>query len=74
MEDGLNMPKKPQIKWRGNFNYSHELVIKYTYAPTWAAARVRMLRRIAEEHNVGFQCVFGMFDGTKDNFTIEREE
>ena len=65
--------KRTPIKWVGTFNYSHELVTKYTYAPSWASARVRMLRRIAEEHGVAYQHVFGMFDGTKDNFTIERE-
>lgn len=67
-------PKKPLLLWVGSFNYSHELVTKHTWAPTWASAKTRMLRRIADEHGVDYRVVFGMFDGTKDNFTVEMEE
>ena len=68
------MVKRPLLLWIGSFNYTRELISKHTWAPTWASAKNRMLRRIAIEHNVGYQHVNGMFDGSKDNFTIEREE
>ena len=68
------MAKKELFLWVGNFNYAHELVTKYTYAPSWASAKARMLRRIAKEHDVGYDHVFHMFDGSKANYTIEREE
>ncbi len=66
--------RKPLYLFRGTFNYSHEIVVKYTYAPTWAAAKTRMLRRIANEHQVSYQAVFAMFDGRKDNFRLEIEK
>lgn len=67
------MKRKPLL-WVGSFNYQHELVTKHTYAPTWASAKTRMLRRIANEHGVDYSIVFGMFDGTKDNYRIEQED
>ena len=67
------MPKEI-IRWVGSFRYSHELITKYTYAPTWASAKNRMLRRIANEHEVDFRIVYGMFDGTKDNYTVEMDQ
>ncbi len=66
--------KRKLVLWRGNFNYVHELVTKYTWAPTWASAKTRMLRRIAAEHGVDYRVVFGMFDGSRDNFTVEMED
>ena len=65
--------KKALRLWIGSFNFSHELVTKHTWAPTWASAKNRMLRRIAADHGVDFGVVYGMFDGTKDNFTVEME-
>ena len=66
--------KKPLYRWLGNFNYSHELITKYTWAPTWASAKNRMLRRIADEHGVNYQHVYRMFDGSRDNFNVERQD
>lgn len=66
--------KRKNYLWRGTFNYSHEIEIKYTYAPTWASAKTRILRRIATDHGVNFSHVFNMFNGDKNNFTIERED
>jgi hypothetical protein len=69
------MGKRKQLYlFRGTFNYSHEIVVKYTYAPTWAAAKNRMLRRIAREHEVSYQHVYGMFDGHTDNFNVEIDQ
>jgi phosphoserine phosphatase len=68
------MAKKPLFLFSGSFNYAHELVIKHTWAPTWASAKNRMLRRIADEHGVDYRHVYGMFDGSKDNFKIQMEE
>ncbi len=65
------MVKKRQQLFVGTFNYAHEVVIKYTWAPTLAAAKTRMLRRIANEHEVNYQHVFAMFDGSRDNCLIE---
>ena len=65
--------KKPNYLWVGCFNYSREVITKYTNAPTWASAKNRMLRRIANDHGVNYQHVYKMFNGSKDNFNVERE-
>jgi phosphoserine phosphatase len=71
----MSLKKKRELfLFIGSFNYAHELVTKHTWAPTWAAAKNRMLRRIADEHGVDYRQVYGMFDGSKDNFIIERED
>ncbi len=66
--------KKPLVLWTGTFNYAHEVVSRHTWAPTWASAKNRMLRRIADEHGVDYRRVFEIFDGTRDNFIVEMEE
>ncbi len=65
--------KKPTYLWCGTFNYSREVIIIYTNAPTWASAKNRLLRRLAIDHGVNYQYVYGMFDGSKQNYTIEKE-
>jgi len=65
--------KRKCYLWHGMFNYSHEIMELYTNAPTWASAKNRMLRRIANDHGVNYQHVYKMFNGSKDNFNIERE-
>ena len=63
-----------KILWVGAFRFPHALVTRYTYAPTWAAAKTRLLRRIANEDGVTYRSLFDMFDGTRQNYTIERED
>lgn len=65
--------KKPRILYKGVFNLSREMVIKYLYASSPAQAKVYMMRRIADEAQVPYTYVFGMFDGSRDNFKIEEE-
>lgn len=63
--------KRSLLLWVGTFNYAHEVITKYTHAPTWAAAKSRMLHQLAKDHGVGYNSVYGIFDGTRDNFLIE---
>jgi hypothetical protein len=65
--------KKPRILYKGVFNFSYEMVIKYLYASSPGQAKIYMMRRIAVEHGVSCAHVFGLFDGSKDNFRIEVE-
>ena len=60
--------------WRGVFNFNHQVVIKYLHAYSKAQAKVFMLRRIATEQDVSYGVVYNIFDGSKDNFTIEEEK
>jgi hypothetical protein len=60
--------------WKGIFNYSHELFILYCYAYSKAQAREVFFRRLAAKHEVSIQTVRGVFDGGKDNFSIEEEK
>lgn len=59
--------------WVGAFRFPHELVTLHTYAPTWASAKNRMLRRMAIEHGVDYRAVYEMFQ-EGGNYTIEMEE
>lgn len=63
---------KKDIKWVGSFRFAHELITLYTWAPSWASAKARLLRQIVKKHNVSYGAVYGIFDGTKDNYTIEK--
>jgi hypothetical protein len=60
--------------WRGVFNFNHQVIIKYLHAYSKAQAKVFMLRRIAAEQEVSYGAVYSMFDGSKDNYTIEEEK
>ena len=66
------MTKREQRLWVGAFRFPHELVTLHTYAPTWASAKNRMLRRIAIEHNVDYRAVYEMF--REGNYTVEMEQ
>jgi len=66
--------KKKKVLYKGVFNFSHEMIIKYLCAFTANQAKVLMMRRIAKEHGVSYGCVFDLFDGSKDNFRIEEEK
>lgn len=57
--------------WRGIFNYSHEMVVKFSHAPTERAAKMRMINQLAKDHDVHPSTVYGIFDGSKDNYRIE---
>ncbi len=59
--------------WKGLFNYSCALEREYAYAFSKSQARVIMCRRLAKKHDVHPSVVLGMFDGKRDNFSIEIE-
>jgi hypothetical protein len=56
--------------WKGLFSYRSEMEVQYAYAYSKAQAKVMMLRRLANKHDVSYQAVFGMFDGSKPNYQI----
>jgi len=64
-----------QVKhlWRGAFNYSREVHVLRCQAPSEAQARVFMCRRLANKHGVSPGIVLNLFDGSKPNFSIEKE-
>jgi hypothetical protein len=47
---------------------------RYAHAYSPDQAKVMMMRRLAIEHEVSYQMVFGMFNGDKPNFLIEEEK
>ncbi len=63
--------KKRLLLWIGTFNYSREVVIRYTMAVTWAGAKKNFIDQLAREHGVERRIVAMMFKGDKDNFKIE---
>ena len=44
--------------------YSHEMIIKYSHAPSKAAAKMRMINQLAKEHGVHPSVVYGIFNGS----------
>ena len=59
--------------YRGVFSYHREAEILRLFAHSEAQARVFMCRRLANKHGVSPGVVLNLFDGSKDNFTIEKE-
>ena len=60
-------------KYRCTFNYGHEIIIKYEWAWSGRQAKNFAMRKLAKEHGVHPSHVFALFDGSKDNFSVERE-
>jgi hypothetical protein len=72
-----NLPSKTGTKikqlFKGLFNYSCALEREYAYAHSKDQARVIMCRRLAKKHDVHPSVVLNMFNGKRDNFSIEIE-
>lgn len=60
--------------WKGVFIYSHEMAIKYTHASSEKAAKMRMINQLAKDHGVHPSVVYGIFDGSKNNYRVEEEK
>jgi hypothetical protein len=60
--------------WKGVFNYRSGIETEYASAHSPKQAKVFMMRRMAKNHEVSYQTVFGMFNGEKPNFIIEEEK
>lgn len=60
--------------YKGVFLYSHEMIIKYTHAPSEKSAKMRMINQLAREHEVHPSVVYSIFDGSKNNYRIEEEK
>ncbi len=67
------MKVKPQkIRFRGQFNYAHSLHTRYCYATTERGAWKNFCFQLAKIHLVEVGWVMAMFNGNKDNFSIEK--
>ena len=67
--------KKNKVLYKGYFNLSREIIIRRAYAYSDAQAKALMIRRIAKEKGlIGSGGLFKVFDGSKDNYSIEIEE
>ncbi len=73
---GIAKKQKTAAKrlWRGVFNFRHQIIVRYLQAYSAAQAKVLMMRRIAHEQDVPYAYVFGLFDGSIDNFEITEEK
>ena len=65
--------EKIKDMWRGAFNLNHEVFIEYTYAYTKRQAWLVFCRRIAKKTGVHPSVTMSYFDGSKDNFSIQKE-
>jgi deferrochelatase/peroxidase EfeB len=60
--------------YKGCFNLSREIIIRRAYAYSKEQARALLIRRIAKEKGLaGSGGLFKVFDGSKDNYSIEIE-
>ena len=59
--------------WKGIFMYQCEMERAYVYAHTERQAWLVFCRRLAKKHGVEPRVVMGLFDGSKNNYSIEQE-
>ena len=59
--------------WRGSFNIKTSPRIEYAQAYTKKQAWLVLCRRIAKKDGVDPTAVMDLFDGTRDNYSIELE-
>ena len=66
--------KKVKLLYRGVFNLGREIIIRRTQAYSEAQAKAFFLTAIAKEKGLTQgSWIWKLFDGTKDNYRIERE-
>lgn len=59
--------------FKGIFNFSSQMETRYAYAHSGRQAKIFMMRQMAIDHDVSYQTVFHLFDGSKPNFEIKKE-
>ena len=59
--------------WKGIFVYHHEQCKEFAWAYSEIQAKMVMCRRLANRQGVHPSVVFGYFDGSKDNYRIQKE-
>lgn len=59
--------------WRGSFNYRQSAVILYRQAHSCKQAWLMMCRDMAKKDGVDPRMVMGLFDGSRNNYSIELE-
>lgn len=64
---------KSKVKYRGAFNYRQSARVMYAFAYTKKQAWMVFCRRLAQKDGVSLPVVMGLFDGSRDNFSIEVE-
>ncbi len=70
-EKPLKEKPKP-IKWRGVYNFKHQIHILYCYSTTERGAWRNMCYQLAKKHGVEVWHTMNMFNGEKSNFLIEK--
>jgi len=62
-----------KVLYEGTFNWHGEIEVIYRYAKSEGQAKALMTRHIARKKDVLPSVTTGYFDGSQDNFRIERE-
>lgn len=66
-------PGAEKIRFKGWFNYGHELHVMYATAYSERQAWMHFCRRLAKKHDVHIAIVMGKFDGSEDNYAIKTD-
>lgn len=64
---------KVKSLWRGAFNFHQTARVMYTYAYTERQAWAIFCQRLAKKDKVHPSAVYGIFDGTRDNYEVKIE-
>lgn len=63
--------RNPKIRWKGVFNFKHQVHILYCFATTEQAAWRNMCHQLSKKHGVAVWHTMNLFRGQEDNYTIE---
>ena len=58
--------------YKGTFNLNGQNMIFYRYAYTDAEARTLFIHAIEDKYKLGLGLIMSAFDGSKDNYRIEK--
>ena len=58
--------------FKGTFNISGQRVVLYTHSLTESKAFINFITKLAKINNLNKHYFMSMFDGSKDNYLIER--
>lgn len=64
---------KVKSLWRGCFNFHQTAKVMYAYAFSERQAWAIFCQRLAKKDGVHPSAVYGIFDGSRDNFSITIE-
>lgn len=57
-------------RWRGRFNFQHQIFILYTFAASEQRAKINLLNQLSKKVDRSVWSLRGLYAGQRDNFSI----